>query len=168
MSKNNSYDEIKDLLSSSRKLFLKEEEFETSQESETEVSNDQKNLSSKTYEIKGQKVQLYGETSNSIQITNQEKDAFIDSMKNFTNNVGEMADFKVLNIYTNNVEWSGRIPSMDIEFYFDINEEDGVYVKTDLIKLNDNLLEVFENLNKTYDQFKITWNEVLNNRKNIN
>jgi hypothetical protein len=76
-----------------------------------------------------------------------------------------MVDFNKLNVYLKNVEWSGKIIDEDIEFFFSIGEENGCYIKGEMIKADDEFLEFVGKLKTYYDKFKSKWAKVLATRK---
>ena len=92
-------------------------------------------------------------------------------MDEFVNEVSDLSDFGTLNLYPNNVDWSGKVIDYDVEFYFSIGEDNGVYINGDMIKLDDGLVELISKLTSFYDKFKAKWASVLSQRKktkNIN
>jgi hypothetical protein len=74
-------------------------------------------------------------------------------------------DFNKLNVYPNNVEWSGRIIDFDLDFFFTIGEENGVYINGEMLKTDDEFLEMINKLKVFYDKFKSKWAKVLASRK---
>jgi hypothetical protein len=86
-------------------------------------------------------------------------------MDDFVEQVSDLSDFGVLNVYPNNVDWSGKVIDFDLEFYFTIGENSGVYVNGDMIKLDGELIELINNLTKFYESFKSKWAKVLASRK---
>ena len=83
----------------------------------------------------------------------------------FVNEVSDLSDFGTLNLYPNNVDWSGKVIDYDVEFYFSIGEDNGVYINGDMIKLDDGLVELINKLTSFYDKFKAKWAKVLSQRK---
>ena len=49
-------------------------------------------------------------------------------MEQFVEEVSDMAQFHPLNIYKNNVEWSGDLLRFDVRFYYSIAEVEGTYI----------------------------------------
>jgi hypothetical protein len=94
--------------------------------------------------------------------------SFQETMDDFVNEVSDLSDFGVLNLYTENVDWSGRVIDEDIEFYFSIGEKNGVYINGDMIQLDDELVELINKLTSFYDKFKSKWAKVLSQRKKTN
>lgn len=189
----NRHDEIKKLLSASRNLLnreginesteilnkyyglLKENEteyetanteedsFENKKESET--PEDRKFEKKKTYRISGGLMSINGKDKNELQLTTDDKTAFQDTMDEFVNEVSELVDFNTLNLYQNNVEWSGKIQDLDIEFFFSIGETNGVYINGDMININDEFVNFITKLRTYYEKFKTKWSKIIASRK---
>jgi hypothetical protein len=53
----------------------------------------------------------------------------------------------------------------DLEFFFSIGEENGVYINGDMIKLDERLTELVNKLTSFYEKFKTKWAKVLSTRK---
>ena len=100
-----------------------------------------------------------------MELTTDEKIAFQETMDEFVDEVSDLSDFGVLNVYPNNVEWSGKVIDFDLEFFFSIGETQGVYINGDMIKLGDDLLELMNKLSVFYEKFKSKWAKILAQRK---
>jgi hypothetical protein len=70
-----------------------------------------------------------------------------------------------LNVYKNNVDWSGLIVDFDTEFYFTIGESNGIYMSGEMIKVDENFLGMVSKLQAYYEKFKSKWAKVLASRK---
>ena len=86
-------------------------------------------------------------------------------MDEFLTDVAKITDFNKLNVYENNVEWSGKITEMDIEFYMSIGENNGVYINGDMIKLDEEFTNMVTALKTYYEKFKSKWSKVITDRK---
>ena len=86
-------------------------------------------------------------------------------MDEFVSEVSDLSDFGVLNMYPNEVQWSGKVIDFDLEFFFSIGENNGVYINGDMIKLDENLTELVNKLTSFYEKFKAKWAKVLSSRK---
>ena len=49
-------------------------------------------------------------------------------MEEFVDQVSDIVDYGPLNIYNNNVEWSGVLVKYDAEFFYTVGERNGVYI----------------------------------------
>ena len=117
------------------------------------------------YRISGGVLVLHGKDQVDLELTTDEKNAFQETMDEFTNEVSDLVDLNKLNVFPNNVEWSGRIIDFDIEFFFSIGEENGIYINGDMIKADDEFLELINNLKRFYNKFKSKWAKILSSRK---
>ena len=197
------HDEIKSLLSASRKLltnqFVNEEvvdikksygiikeqddfdEYETassgdavvdkvnvaqSVEDETEKA-EKKNENEKTqkYRISGGLLIMHGFNKSELELTTDEKAAFQETMDEFVNEVSDLVDFNEMKVYKNNVEWSGTILDLDIDFLYSLNENNGVYIEGNMMKVDDNFMMLVGKLKNYYQKFKSKWAKVLAARK---
>ena len=136
---------------------------------ETAKSDEEENVSKpekkKAYRISGGILVLHGTDSTDIQLTTDDKIAFQESMDEFVTEVAEIVDFNKLNVYENNVEWSGKITELDLEFFFSIGETKGVYINGTMIKLDDEFLEFVNKLQTYYEKFKSKWSKVIASKK---
>jgi len=100
-----------------------------------------------------------------LDITSDEKIAFQETMDEFVEEVSDLVDFDTLNVYPNNVDWSGKIIDEDIDFTFTIGENSGIYIDGSMIKVDEDFLEVLNKLQQFYQKFKSKWGKVLASRK---
>lgn len=139
-----------------------DEEYEdmTGEESKTDKKQ--------AYRVSGGIIVLHGKDNSDTELTTDEKIAFQETMDEFINEVSDIVDFNKLNVFPKNVEWSGKIIEFDIEFMFSIGEENGVYIQGDMIKADNEFVQLITNLNTYYDKFKSKWAKVLADRKRTN
>jgi hypothetical protein len=119
----------------------------------------------KGYRISGGILYIHGKDNKDLQLTTDDKIAFQESMDEFVSEVAEIVDFNKLNLYPNNVEWSGKITEYDIEFFFSIGESNGVYVNGDMMKVDEEFLTMMNKLQTYYEKFKSKWSKVIASRK---
>ena len=117
------------------------------------------------YRISGGILVLHGKEQTDLELTTDEKIAFQETMDEFVAEVSDMVDFNKLNVYTNNVEWSGKLIEQDIEFFFSIGEENGIYIEGEMIKADDEFIGLITKLNTYYEKFKSKWAKILASRK---
>ena len=86
-------------------------------------------------------------------------------MDEFVNEVSDLVDFNVLNVYPNNVEWSGKVIDEDMEFIFTIGEDSGIYINGQMVKVDQDFLSMINKLQQFYQKFKSKWGKVLASRK---
>ena len=192
----NQYDEIKNLLKKSSMLFgndkfLKEEkesiktkhgllleidendpmkQINPAQSVEDEIENTEKPSEDKqqSYRISGGLITLHGKDKQDLELTTDEKTAFQETMDEFMQDVSDLVDFDRLNVYENNVEWSGKIIDFDMSFYLSIGENNGIYLNGEMIKIDENFTELVNKLQTYYDKFKSKWAKILASRKKTN
>lgn len=181
----NRYDEIKSLISKSRVLteqisikrtnigksiedeIATDTEYETADavdnrsDRDTEVKKDK----SQKYRISGGILNMHGKDKNDLEITTDDKIAFQETMDEFVTDVSDLVDFNELNVYPNNVEWSGKIIDEDIDFLFRIGESSGLYINGEMVKVDEDFLSLLNKLQAFYQKFKSKWGKVLASRK---
>jgi len=183
----NQYDELKSLLEASRNMLgknnlkeqrdtlrsaglIKEQEdvpdnIEMDSEEEIEMDTEPTEDKQRTYRVSGGLITLHGKNKQQLELSTEEKTAFQETMDDFVNDVSDLSDFGKLNMYPNNVDWSGKVIDFDLEFYFSIGENNGVYINGDMIKLDENLVELVNKLTSYYEKFKSKWAKLLSQRK---
>jgi hypothetical protein len=176
----NEYDEIKRLIKRSRLLSEQPEALNMAKSIENNIEDDNiqdmdnnmdkenttvKKDKSKTYRISGGLLTLHGKEKRDLELTTEEKSAFQETMDEFVEDVSDLSDFGVLNMYQNEVQWSGKVIDFDLEFFFSIGENNGVYINGDMIKLDENLTELVTKLTAYYEKFKAKWAKIISSRK---
>jgi len=120
---------------------------------------------SKKYRISGGILSIYGDNSTETALTTDDKIAFQETMDEFVDEVSDLADFNTLNVYENNVDWSGTIIDQDIEFTFNIGEDSGIYINGTMVKVDEDFLSMINKLQQFYQKFKSKWGKVIASRK---
>jgi len=190
----NQYDEMKNLLKASREMLGKSDLRESreslvraglineQEEVVTDLTDEPVNIDvdseeeidiettpdedkSQSYRVSGGVVTLHGKDKQELELSSEEKTAFQETRDDFVEQVSDLSDFGTLHIYPNNVEWSGKVIDFDLEFFYSIGENNGVYVNGDMIKLDESLVELINKLTSYYEQFKSKWAKVLASRK---
>ena len=190
----NQYDEMKNLLKASREMLGKSDLRESreslvraglineQEEVVTDLTDEPVNIDvdseeeidiettpdedkSQSYRVSGGIVTLHGKDKQELELSSEEKMAFQETMDDFVEQVSDLSDFGTLHIYPNNVEWSGKVIDFDLEFFYSIGENNGVYINGDMIKLDESLVELINKLTTYYEQFKSKWAKVLASRK---
>jgi len=190
----NQYDEMKNLLKASREMLGKSDLKESreslvraglineQEEVVTDLTDEPVNIDvdseeeidiettpdedkSQSYRVSGGIVTLHGKDKQELELSSEEKISFQETMDDFVDQVSDLSDFGTLHIYPNNVEWSGKVIDFDLEFFYSIGENNGVYVNGDMIKLDESLVELINKLTSYYEQFKSKWAKVLASRK---
>lgn len=187
---NDRYDEIKSLLKKSR--FILEQDYKISdrisepdtqiniaKDIERRIDSDtsdyetapEKNQKSspddkvQKYRISGGILALHGKDRSDLDITTDEKVAFQETMDEFIEEVSDLVDFNTLNVYPNNVEWSGHLIDEDINFTLSVGEESGIYVEGTMIKVDNEFTDLMSKLQQFFEKFKSKWSRVIAMRK---
>jgi hypothetical protein len=178
---NDRYDEIKSLLRKSRvlleqdtqinvgkdleKRIQQDNEFETAQEEIAQGEEPTQKDKIQKYRISGGILALHGKNRSDLDITTDDKVAFQETMDEFVDEVSDLVDFNALNVYKNNVEWSGKVIDEDLEFIFTIGEDSGIYINGQMVKVDQEFLTMINKLQQFYQKFKSKWGKVLASRK---
>jgi len=120
---------------------------------------------SQGYRVSGGLIMLHGDNSQEVKLTTDEKIAFQETMDEFVNEVSDMVNFGQLNVYKNNVDWSGLIVDSDTEFYFTIGESNGIYMSGEMLKVDQDFLDMVSKLQTYYEKFKSKWAKIMASRK---
>jgi hypothetical protein len=183
---NERYDEIKSLLKKSRMILEQSGQINVAKDVESRLQQDNQDYETantntgiedgddietsprdkqQKYRISGGILALHGKERNELDITSDEKLAFQETMDEFIEEVSDLVDFNTLNVYPNNVEWSGKLIDEDIDFIFTIGEDSGVYINGQMIKMDEDFMTTINKLQQYYQKFKSKWGRVLANRK---
>ena len=178
---NERYDEIKNLLKKSRMLVEQDTQINVAKDLEKRVSQDNEYETAvsdieqgeeptqedkvQKYRISGGILALHGKDKTDLDITTDDKVAFQETMDEFVDEVSDLVDFNVLNVYPNNVEWSGKVIDEDLEFIFTIGEDSGIYINGQMVKVDQDFLDMVNKLQQFYQKFKSKWGKVLASRK---
>lgn len=191
----NNYDEIKSLLNASRKILggslhesqnrdilrkhnlIMEQPLEAEMDTEEmeEKNSEPKKKDSedigkprdkqKGYKIQGNVLILHGSDESDLELTTDEKNAFVESVDEFRNEVAELVEFGKMNVFNENVEWNGKVLELNLEFFYTINEPNGIYVNGDMVKLDQDYVEMIDKLQKNYEKFKTKWSKIVASRQ---
>ena len=160
--RNNQYDEMKSLLTKSRNLFEQNSNRERGIE---DIQLDREKEKTKEYEVSSGRIVVHGYTTTDITLTDEEQNTYQETMDDFVEQVSDLVDYNTLNIYENNVEWSGLLVKYDMEFFYTVGETNGTYIKGTMVKLDDEALDTLTKLKSYYQMFSTKWASVLADRK---
>ena len=159
-----SYDDMKKMLKISRNL-ISEAELDLNVDADIDIENKREKEKTKVYTISSGKLIIHGEKESQLDLTEDEKTTYQETMDDFLDQVSDLVDYRPLNLYPNNVEWGGRLIKEDLDFFFTLGESNGVFIGGNMVKLNNDFVETLENLRTFYDMFSAKWAKVLANRK---
>jgi hypothetical protein len=169
MMNDNQYDEIKYLLKRSKLLTEQPTGAPNiGNDIEQRINQDVNKTSKdqyKKYRVSGGILIIHGSNTTETSITTDDKTTFQETMDEFVTEVSDLADFNTLNVYENNVEWSGKLIDEDLEFIFTIGEDSGIYINGQMIKVDQDFLDTLNKLQQFYQKFKSKWGKNLANRK---
>tara|TARA_R110000824_G_scaffold12540_2_gene55115 strand:+ start:353 stop:898 length:546 start_codon:yes stop_codon:yes gene_type:complete len=157
---NDRYDDMKSLLNKSRRLFEQVSTIDI--ESET---MDREKEKTKEYDVSSGKIVVHGYTTPDITLTDEEQNTYQETMDDFVEQVSDLVDYNALNIYENNVEWSGILVKFDTQFFYTVGEQNGVYITGSMLKIDEEALDMFTKLKEYYQIFSAKWAKVLAERK---
>lgn len=146
---------------------IQNDKYETAEKDEDEYKEFDKVKSDKkkAYRISGGILVIHSKNTTDLQLTTDDKSAFQESMDEFKQDITEIVDFNKLNLYPTNVEWSGKITELDLDFFFSIGETNGVYINGTMTKLDDEFNEISLKLKTYYEKFKSKWSKIVSSRK---
>lgn len=119
----------------------------------------------KEYTISGGKIIVHGYDDNDLDLTDEEKSSFQETMDEFVEQVTDLVDFNPLHIYENNIEWSGKMVTFDLEYFYTLGENTGVYLNGQMIKVDDDFIDMTNKLRQYYKTFTSKWAKVIGSRK---
>lgn len=134
-------------------------------EDETKDDTGEPNKAEQAYRISGGILVIHGDTMKDTELTTDDKKAFQETMDEFVAEVSDLVNFNQLNVYKDNVDWSGKIVDFDIDFYFTIGENNGLYITCDMVKVDENFTSSMDKLQTYYEKFKSKWAKVIASRK---
>jgi len=179
---NERYDEIKSLLKKS-KMILEQTDLNGETDTQINVGNDietkiyQDNQKFREeekkspddrvqkYRVSGGILALHGKYKTDLDITSDDKIAFQQTMDEFVEEVSDLVDFNTLNVYPNNVQWSGKLIDENIDFMFSIGEDSGIYIQGNMIKVDRDLIDTLNKLQSFFEKFKSKWAKIMAGRK---
>jgi hypothetical protein len=137
----------------------------TAVEDDIQDDEEKKNEIEQGYRISGGILTIHGKDRKDVELTTDDKKAFQETMDEFVTEVSDLVNFNQLNVYQNNVDWSGKIVDFDIDFYFTIGENNGLYISGDMVKVDENFTDAISKLKTYYEKFKSKWAKIIASRK---
>jgi|LakMenEpi03Aug12_release.lakeMendotaPanAssembly.Ray.scaffolds.fasta_scaffold785725_2 hypothetical protein len=163
------YDETKTMLNKIRSLNESKASSNLIMEDESQdpTLDDQSTQNKDFTVINDVEVKVHSSDTADLEITEEEKTAISSLIDNFRQQVDEMTEFtEGFNITSEQVRLDGKITDKDISFVFITgNDETGVYVNADMLKLDQEVITTIEKLEKFYHSFTDSMNELILNRK---
>jgi len=89
----------------------------------------------------------------------EDPSALQEEEKKFRDTVTPRVQFNRFKLYpkAQNVEFSGKFTSNNLEWYYSLDDTDGVYISGELLQLNQSTLEQIQKLVAYYDSWSDEW-----------
>lgn len=102
-----------------------------------------------------------------LEIREDQKTAISGAIDQFRSQVSQIAEFEPgFTVEDDQIRLDGSIPDMDLNFVFIAGEERGLYINSEMLKIDDESLEAIEKLSKFEITFATTLDPIIRDRKN--
>ena len=162
--RDNQYDDMKRMLNITR-LLKEQDEFDIDIEADIDVAKEREKEKTKQYTISSGKLVIHAERESDLNLTDEEKNTYQETMDDFLEQVSDLVDYRPLQLYKNNVEWGGRLIKEDLDFFFSLGESNGVFISGNMVRVDNDFVETIEKLRNFYEIFSAKWAKVLASRK---
>jgi len=160
----NRYDDMKNMLNISRRI-QEQREFEVDVVDNIDIEKKREREKSQVHTVSAGKLITHGETAADLNLTDDEKTTYQETMDDFLEQVSDLVDYSPLNLFRSNVEWGGRLIKEDLDFFFTLGETNGVFISGNMIRLDNDFVDTLGKLRAFYEMFSAKWAKVLANRK---
>ncbi len=111
-------------------------------------------------------VKIHSTDQEDLSLSDEEKNSLNQLIQNFKSQVSELANFdEGFNIYVDNVRLDGSIEE-DLGFVLIAGNNGGLYINTNMLKVEQETVEIISKLEKFKHSFDDVVIEIMNNRKN--
>jgi ribonuclease HII len=111
-------------------------------------------------------VKIHSTDQEDLSLSDEEKNSLNQLIQNFKSQVSELASFEEgFNIYVDNVRLDGSIEE-DLGFVLIAGNNGGLYINTNMLKVEQETVEIISKLEKFKHSFDDVVIEIMNNRKN--
>jgi ribonuclease HII len=111
-------------------------------------------------------VKIHSTDQEDLSLSDEEKNSLNQLIQNFKSQVSELANFEEgFNIYVDNVRLDGSIEE-DLGFVFIAGNNGGLYINANMLKIEQDTVEIISKLEKFKHSFDDVVIEIMNNRKN--
>lgn len=111
-------------------------------------------------------VKIHSTDQEDLSLSDEEKNSLNQLIQNFKSQVSELASFEEgFNIYVDNVRLDGSIEE-DLQFVLIAGNNRGLYINTNMLKVEQETVEIISKLEKFQHAFDDVVIEIMNNRKN--
>ena len=162
---NDRYDEMTMLLSRARALNEQVINRDETEELEVDIEDKREKEKTKEYTISSGKLIIHAYDESELNLTDDEKTTYQETMDDFVEQVSDLVDYEPLNLYKNDVEWGGTLIKYDIQFIFSLGESNGIFITCRMARVDEEFTDTLEKLKSFYKIFSSKWAKVLANRK---
>ena len=158
--KNIGYDETKKMLDTMRRLTESVKQGNILKEEETDLKDD-------ITVINDVDVKMLSTDNLDLKISDDQKNSISGLIDSFREQVSDLADLDPgITINMSQIRMDGTIPNIDMGFVLISGDESGVYINSDMLKVDDEVLESLEKLSKFHLTFEDTMNPIIRQRSN--
>lgn len=99
------------------------------------------------------------EVKEDIDLGEEDSVALQEEEKKFRDTVTPRVEFNRFKLYpkAQNVEFSGKFTANNVEWFYSLDDNNGVYITADLLQLNQDTLEIIQKLVAYYDAWSDEW-----------
>lgn len=164
--KNIDYDETKKMLNTIRNLNINKISYKTLKEQEDNTQTKQQKSDIEV--VNDVEVNINTTDMSDLSLEQEDKDTISQMIDNFKLQVSQIVDFDPgITINENQIRLDGNLTDEDISFVFIAGQENGLYINSDMLKLESSTLEVLDKLIKFEEIYK-TAMEALIDKRNTN
>jgi len=110
-------------------------------------------------------IKIHSDDEQDLKVGEEEKNTLNQLIENFKTQVYELASFdEGFNVYSNSVRLDGKL-SDDLSFVYIAGEDRGLYMNTNMLKLDSETSLTIDKLNKFQHTFEDVVNELIETRK---
>ena len=158
--KNIGYDETKKMLDTMRRLNESVRNNNILKEDDTDLKDD-------ITVINDVDVKMLSTDNLDLKISDDQKNSISGLIDSFREQVSDLADLDPgITINMTQIRMDGTIPNIDMGFVLISGDESGVYINSDMLKVDDEVLESLEKLSKFHLTFEDTMNPIIRQRSN--
>ena len=164
------YDETKRMLNTLRNLNLNKSSYRTLRE-DVQTQDTQEPSTEKVMDdvlvINDVEVKLMSTDRDDMGIKDDQKNSISQLIDNFRQQVSQIVDFDPgMTINEKQVRLDGVLTNEDVNFVLIAGEENGLYVNSDMLKIEDEVMVVLEKLRKFEGTFKTSMEPLITQRFN--
>jgi hypothetical protein len=112
-------------------------------------------------------VKLLSSDSEDMEIKDEQKNAISELVDNFRQQVSQIVDLDPgFTVAENQIRLDGTLTNEDINFVMIAGEEDGLYLNSDMLKIEEDTVLSIQKLVKFQETFKTTMEPLITQRSN--